>query len=300
MFKGRTRFVIFLCLSLFGLLGLGCAKNPHSLDSDADSAAGIIGGQPVPAKNPVSYQVMYLALGVKTGPNGELTWTSHCTATALSSRVILTAGHCVVGKKIEEIRLVTTFNPEVSPINPKEWLPIKALKVHEEYKVQLEVTEHDLALLYIETDLPMYRILRLAYGQQLYQRHPFAVVGYGTTSALKKTNDSSKEKATLNYVTKNLEKFRYEDDIFTVDQSDHRGFCSGDSGGPALIYNASSRAHFILGIVSSSSLSPDERTQRDPGNKYSLCIGKGNYTNVISNEHLNWIANTAKELSKKK
>jgi hypothetical protein len=83
---------------------------------------------------------------------------------------------------------------------------------------------------------------------------------------------------------------------FAINQNDHKGFCSGDSGGPGLIYDEEKKEFLILGVVSNTSMYDSEKAKLDPKGEYSLCIGKGNYTNILKTEIRTWIKEKQAEL----
>ncbi|MGZ5279639.1 MAG: trypsin-like serine protease, partial [Pseudobdellovibrionaceae bacterium] len=99
----------FSLILFTGLLLGACAKSSHSAviqKSIESSTQSVIGGDKVAGTSSVASKVLYLAYGVKIGKTPQSTtvgWGGHCTAAAISPRVILTAAHCVDKKDSKEI-----------------------------------------------------------------------------------------------------------------------------------------------------------------------------------------------------
>ena len=69
----------------------------------------------------------------------------------------------------------------------------------------------------------------------------------------------------------------------TLDQSQGRGACHGDSGGPAYVKDAVSGKNILVGVTSRGT------------NPQGLCDRQAIYTGVMG--YAQWIANGVKELS---
>jgi len=307
MLKRRISFVLSMTIRalLFGsaFLFVACAasKDAVLVSQHSENSAGVIGGKPVEPHTVLSEKVMYLAVGVQhfINPQGQpdVSWESHCTASALTRRILLTAAHCVIGKSANQINLVLTANPETTAKNLNDWISVQQIRIHEGYFVNETSTLNDLALLSLSQDLPDSRILKIAQPEQLRSPLSIVTVGYGTSSALINQNGPHRENSTLNYVMKAVSEFQFQSKTFSINQRNHRGFCSGDSGGPGLIYDLSSKEFYILGIVSHSHMTPTEKNSIDPEGKYSLCIGEGHYTNLLETHLNNWISQNLQQLS---
>lgn len=285
-----------LSFVLVVLLTSACAKNvsrtPASIH-DSSSQQGVIGGKAVANNSLFERKVLKLALDVemKKQKNGavSVTWNSQCTASAISEKVLLTAAHCVDKLRPDQVYLVLTQSPEKSPLNLKEWIKAKEIRVHEKYQGKSTQFAYDVALILLEQDLEPDRVLKFATPDLISFPLDLVVIGYGTTSDLSKPDDNSPAIAGLHFVMKSVDVFHPEAHTFSINQNDHKGFCSGDSGGPGLIYDDQTKEFFILGVVSNTSMYDNERIKLDPQNQYSLCIGQGNYMNVLNSEIRAWI-----------
>ncbi len=283
-----------------------CEKTPARQFAEAKSQT-IIGGENISTNSKFTSRVIYLALGVekKTTPSGfTIGQKAICTASALTSRILITAAHCVKDWQAENINAVLTLNPWNHPLNLDEWVQVEKIKIHESYVNKENQIENDLALLRLSSELTPDRISQLADSGQVGPENLSVIsIGYGQTSALKNMTDEKelggsssiqKQNSLLNYVMKNVEKFDPLSPVFQIDQSDFKGLCHGDSGGPGYIYDESKQDFYILGVTSFVSIFESEKLQKDPNNIYNTCIGRGNYTNLL--HYKEWITQSLVEL----
>lgn len=298
MYNNETGFIKFLILLL--VIGLtsgtsGCGEN-HSQIKNLSDIESIIGGKQVEVSDSFSKRVIYLALGVekKKTPFGfSLSSQGVCTASAISSRILLTAAHCVFDQKIEQVFAVLSVNPWNKTLNDKEWVKIDAIKIHPDYIKNEKDVSNDLALLKLSQDLPAERVSKIAEESQTRPLMNLIAIGYGRTSALKNPPEIDKKtkESLLNYVLKTIENYSSADINFDIDQTDLSGICSGDSGGPGFIYDEKQKDFFILGVTSYVSIYVEQKKKLDPNDLYTDCIGRGNYTNILP--YREWIAKTS-------
>ena len=206
--KIRSSSALFTIIYLLPILMLAaCSQSRNStLTLDQESPVGVIGGKPLNPTTALGEKIMYLAVGVDRSTN-PVTWESHCTASAITSRIVLTAAHCVTGKSPDQINLVLTGNPETNPtIYLDDWIPVTEIRIHPQYAVFQEATLNDIAILSLASDVPASRKLRFASAEQIQLGSDVSLVtvGYGTTSPLFDQGGSNKKPTDLHYVLKKL------------------------------------------------------------------------------------------------
>ncbi len=282
----------------------GCAPKTaftaKSSKSGMTASSGVIGGEAVEHSSFFAQKVLYLALGVEkttdSAGNHKVKWGGLCTASAISTHLILTAAHCVKGRSAEQLSIVLTGNPGSTPLDLTQWHSIQELQVHPKYIGKADGFRHDLALLLLKESLAPEQVLEIDDGSQIHSPQDLISVGFGTTSDLSDSAQAAQNMSGLHFVLRSVKDFSQDSGIFSVEQSDHKGFCNGDSGGPGLVYNSVTNKLNILGVVSNTSMLDSERNNLDPKHEFSLCIGHGNYTNVTQSELRDWIEQTKQEL----
>lgn len=288
---------IFSCVLTVCVFSLSAmVQADDGLESDfmaGDDSSRVFGGEKVDVNNPLNDKVLYLAQNVViSGANkGKIRWRGHCTASALSKRVVLTAAHCVDQEPLGEIYINTTRNDDAKGMYLKNWYRVQKIKIHPKYHSGQGKESHDLALLYLEKDLPHKHILKMATPTMVEVPSRFLTIGFGRTVALSSPQAIDQAPKGLHLVEKVLMDFSFLQKTFFLTQSDLKGFCKGDSGGPGLIQDSLTGEFFILGVASFVSMSASEKEQLDPHNQYTLCIGKGHYTNVAYPSFSRWIHN---------
>ncbi len=285
-----------------------CQETPSEKFSNFEKTQSkIIGGEAVDIESAFNKRVIYLALGVekKTTQFGiTISQKGLCTASALSTRVLITAAHCVKDLTKDQVYAILSSNPWNHELNMNEWVVAEKIKIHEKYVGSEENMGNDLALIRLSRDIDPSRVSRLA---ETSLAKPGALslvsIGYGKTTALNKPqpedneNDMSRvrtQPTMLRAVVKTIDAYDPSAALFSINQSDGKGICQGDSGGPGFIYDNAKQEFYILGITSFVSIYSDEKLLRDPTNRYNSCIGRGNYTNIIVFK--DWINTTIKDL----
>lgn len=183
---------------------------------------GILGGNEVEEADPLAKKVVMLLM--KT-PGGS----SVCTGSPISDHIILTAAHCV--NDATEVRVAFKTNAfcdtgfKISNSTTK----VAKVLVHPGYRDDV-FAENDLALVKLENPLPSdYQISRLYDDDELLTRNAI-LTGYG------KTTEADSSLVQLRTVKKELGEnaFLNKSDMAKLffNQTDDRGICNGDSGGP--------------------------------------------------------------------
>ncbi len=301
-----TRFIKFLTLLLIlGLMSGLSACQPKSSQTSAQreftqtKAQSIIGGDLVKSDSVIAAKVIYLALGVekKTTPFGfTIRQKELCTASALTTKILITAAHCVSDLAASQIYAVLSTDPWGHPLKESEWIQVEKIKVHEKFVDQKDLIENDLALIKLSKEISIDRVSELAASDQLnLESFSLVAVGYGRTSAAVDFSTTAEENSPqLRFVTKTVQNFKALDLTFQIDQADAKGFCLGDSGGPGFIYDEQKKSFYILGITSYLSILESEKKLRDPDNTLNSCIGHGYYTNLLL--HKEWLTQSISEL----
>lgn len=307
-----THFIKFLMLML--ILGImsglsSCQKSNENQvltiqnNQQILNSEQIIGGAPVNIENNFSNKVIYLALGVdkiQTSNGFKMKTQSTCTASALTTRILLTAAHCVSGYKENQIYAVLSLNPWNHLIVQNEWIEVEKIQKHENFDSKSLNFENDIALIKLKKEISIQRVSKIASAKQIDpQSQQLISIGYGDISPLNETdpeNDihvqetAQQRKTLLHYVNKYVVPFNVTDALFKIDQSDLKGFCFGDSGGPGLIYDNETKDYYILGIASylSSVISNQQKIKRD-ASTYNVCANEGIYINLLNLKIRDWI-----------
>ena len=298
----KSRKIFSPLLLVFLVLG-ACAKNRSPASRFAvqsATSAGVIGCQAVEKNSALRQKVMQLALGVslqkKANGSTEVSWQANCTASAISPRIVLTAAHCVVDLKPNQIYLILGESPDEAQVNMANWIPAIGIRYHEKFNGASKLFHHDIAVILLGEDIPLERIPRLAKPNQFQFPLDLVAIGYGTTSASSNEEEMAKGTKGLQYVLRKVLAFDPESKTFSINQNDHKGFCIGDSGGPGLAYDPDKKEFVILGVVSNVSMLSGEQDLLDPKGEFNLCIGRGNYTNLLNSEIRTWVQEKQAEL----
>jgi len=184
------------------------------------TALAIVGGKTVRLDGSAQVAGVVAVLNQETG---EI-----CSGTLLESRVILTAAHCVgkaasslfifVGEKVDEPRALFIADAAVAHVN---------------YDGYLKRDENDLALLHFNGGLPKtIRPAKLVDGAvTLPPDAQLTIAGYGVASM----KNGGQGDGVLRQAEVALHRADFAATELTLDQSQGRGGCAGDSGGPAFI-----------------------------------------------------------------
>ena len=297
---GQIKFIkttaSFLLVQLLTLSA--CQPQKSTQNISEQQASGIIGGSQVQNNaDPLARKMIYLAVDVvieKTAFGTRATQKELCTATALTTKILLTAAHCVQGRKPDQLKAVLSLNPWDHLIEPNEWVDLESITIHPNYIDANNQIKNDIALIKLAKEIPSERISQLATTNQFNTSTPVILAGYGSTSPLNNQPSPYTYGSMLNKVTKSFEQYNPRSDLFSINQNDMKGICRGDSGGAAFIYDPSTKDYYIIGINSYVSIRLSEEQQLDPENQYNACIGHGNFSNAIYFKP--WISETLKSL----
>ncbi|OFZ30428.1 MAG: hypothetical protein A2622_08455 [Bdellovibrionales bacterium RIFCSPHIGHO2_01_FULL_40_29] len=261
-----------------------CSKSSNDVDSkkqfqgcvpeDELLATGIIGGPRVQQNDSDANRVAMIL----SDEDGDA--TGICTATLISSRVLLTAAHCITATPDKiKVAFHTSLSCE-SGFNIANTQRVLKTVVHEDYQDKTTTTEviNDIALIFLEVDAPSsYPIFKIA-DPQMVRNSRIYFYGYGVTGSHNKDSGVLRKTSLQRsdyVIKKDIEKVR-------VDQSNGKGICYGDSGGPAFVLIDNEPQ--ILGVNSFGR-----------GNEDKICEGTSTLALVFS--YKKWIQDVMNENS---
>jgi len=252
-------------VSFLGLAVLLC--------STAHAQTEIIGGQPVPQGDPLTKSSVAV-IGYFFDEGGY--YATYCSGTLIARDLVLTAAHCVAGRHVDSIYI--GFGQTVEPLKILSGMKngsiirTKQYKVHEDFSGDVK---NDVALILLakpaKMDFTPAPILGPA--SELKIGMLLTLAGFGLTK-----ETSSQTSKALQTVTVTLVKII--DSILVGDQTQRKGACNGDSGGPAYLKGVTGN-WIVAGIT------------RGPHENAKDCHHYGEYTYI--SKHLDFILDTAKD-----
>ncbi len=297
----KIPFLTVILSATYGLLGCGeYTAKVYNQEPKYVSKQEILNGSEVLATSPVAKKVLYLATGaklLKTSNGQSASQTGLCTATAIGPKIILTAAHCLKGlnpnqdQTADSVFIILGRKPWKAKFDPKLWYGAQKIFIHPNYKKNdIGGSVDDLAIIQLKTALPKENITELATPEDLNSTMVFIMAGYGMRSSLK---NQSVELARQNMgelfqLSKIILNYEIDNLTIDIDQHDEKGICTGDSGGPGLIFNQSTQKYLIIGVVSGYQWTTEDKVKYDTDNKFD-CYGFAVYTNIMNPNYFGWI-----------
>nr|BFD68496.1 hypothetical protein HAGR004_35180 [Bdellovibrio sp. HAGR004] len=266
-------------LLIFGLLLLtACQENLQNGEISPLTDDAIVGGRQVDDSDPVSKQALNFRVfhSPTTKQDSESITTyykvAQCTGSAIGSRLILTAAHCIIPRE-DATHRVDIKNGDGQNIT------FKALQVAIHPKYLEGDKNFDVALAYLESDLtPDVEILNLPQKDVPMLLTSVTAAGYGRMDGRPSQPGNA---GILRTVDLNVSKYDPTLPYFMVNQKEGKGFCQGDSGGPAItLINGKNT---VVGVASKAT----HKLEWAPDEEKNLCMLEGQYMNVQF--HLDWI-----------
>lgn len=297
-------FVISLMFSTLGLLSACTDTSSPTPVSNDNMVCGIVGGQR--AQSDLAKHLVLLLMKTDDG-------TKACTGTLLSQDVVLTAAHCVdrvLDDPSARMKIIFSADPQCATSRGQTSIlrHVESVRVNQGW-FQSNHQAGDLALVKMTQAAPQeYSPLPLAKGfGELSENRAVTIVGYGITTvdyhakdkapialrmttvypinvSLKQTLVQSAHEEDSNSALQ-VQDLRNSDDQENLifDQSQGRGICAGDSGGPALL--GSGEQAQIIGVAS---------FVENPLNHKAECGFVGVHTNTVL--YNSWLNKTLRSL----
>ncbi|HVZ75037.1 MAG TPA: MYXO-CTERM sorting domain-containing protein [Polyangia bacterium] len=227
----RVRIALAFVCSGFA----ACAPGATDVGNVGEQQAPILGG----AADTTDTAVM--ALIHQMGTSSSAACTGTVIAKQGSSGILMTAGHCVVatanGMVSQPVKVASPADLFVIPGNDwqtaiasNQYFDVSAVQVHPSYDGTVN-SFYDMALVrFVGATNAMPTIPAMAPAEdKLTTGSAFTLVGYGET-------ETNKDNSQRREVARTIETI--SDHQFEYNQTDIKGACSGDSGGPALVMTA--------------------------------------------------------------
>ncbi len=267
-----------LAVSTCSLLLLACSAPSSSQEVNLEAGkTAIIGGTPVSSSDIISKSTVAILISILDGNHKESQYI--CTGSLLRSGIVLTAAHCVPPEnQRSNARMYIVFTNDLNSLSDSDVRLVIDQVVHPKFGQSGSRGEdsNDLALLKYPGPFPQgYRIARLLPNDSLLKpKLTVTLAGYGLNDGVNKTTDNQ-----LRSVDVSLGQSFGNTEII-LDQSNGKGACHGDSGGPAYVTIKGSM--FLWGVIS-----------RGLGD--DTCTTRGVYTKI--NAQMDFIETALTQLS---
>jgi hypothetical protein len=219
----------------------------------------IIGGGAVSASDSIASTTVALING------GAL-----CTASLIASDLAVTAAHCVEGARAGSIHVVFGRNtrtgvkaPVIGAVFSSRWGTVQDAD---------EADHGDIAVVRFTGGLqPGFKVAKILKDTSgLSEGQTVTLAGYGITQTHPHTGSGSLRKTTVMIADAN-----HGNTEIIFDQTDGRGACHGDSGGPAFVNVKGTQ--YVLGVTNRGHLDP-----RDTCGQYVVYTKIGAYSSFIT------------------
>ncbi len=226
----KVILIATFCCHLSACSMTGGLLPANDLDSDRcqdDAISKIVNGRLVTLDEPLAKEAVLLVISKK---NFE---KAICTAMPISSRILLTAAHCVSGVDPRNIQAIFNISLKCEEgFSREKMISSESYKIHPDYD-QTPQSKADLALIRLQQSIPGdYPIAILYDGKSPLSNSEVHLLGFGITK------ETDKDSMRLRMTKKNFEKDIYiKSQLLMINQSNETGgFCRGDSGAPVYVH----------------------------------------------------------------
>lgn len=254
-------------LALLILLTTACSQSLRS-SADQGISTGIIGGTDVPQGYPLARSVVGILIPTDRPPNPNSPIPGFlCTGVLLANNIVVTAAHCV---EPDPTKLIIYFGNAILPQTPS--LRPDGVAVSDQWpagrtKPNDTPDTGDIAILHLRGNIPAgytpMPILPPNLEALIQPNDLLMTMGYGVSNGIAKTGQGI-----LRVVPAKIANPRFGVTEFLLDQTQGKGTCHGDSGGPVLA-NIKGQI-YLWGVISRGNQDPkDECSQRSASVKAS-------------------------------
>ena len=222
------RFSILAASVVVGFLGaattMGCAGSSDTTD-DGTTADAIIGG------HTDSNDAAVVELVEAVGSSGD---EYTCTATFISTSVLLTAAHCVVEENHPKIipsnaSFRIMMGTSRSAAKKSDWIAVRRANVHPHPGYDGDAA-HDVAIIVLDSPVAVTPVaIRRTPITSAMAGSNVRLVGFGQATRKSGPNDGSETKRTVQTTLRSL-----DGNLVKIGKTGQQA-CDGDSGGPAFL-----------------------------------------------------------------
>lgn len=261
------RYILATLLVMLNLIACSEQRAPMQgevSDHDLKKSTKIVGGEDVdPSDEHVEFVVMIMGK-YETGEPYV------CTGTLIDYDLVLTAAHCIGMKDTMQI----TFGESPVHDGPVQVNTVKETLKHDRFNKTEEI-RNDIGLIQMNDAAPENfepAILPWKSKKSIHRSKDFNVYGFGVTSGIVRDGKlNTKTVGVMRTTSLTADRESEKSDVFYAKQTQGKGICSGDSGGPAFM-----EKNILIGVISRG-------ITDDPANPQAADNDICNYESVFTN-----------------
>lgn len=232
--------------SALSLSVVACSQKAQEAGEVVATGSSIIGGVQVDAADTISKSTVAILASVTTedGKEGQ----SICTGSLLSDNVVLTAGHCVPSEKeFKTVAMYVIFNRDLNKMGRADIRLVTDAFVHPLYGTSKNGADaHDVAVIrFAGAKAEGYEVAKFLDDESILKQGAIVTLaGYGLneTDGVTTKSDNTLRKVDVQVYD------HFGNHEIILDQTQGKGACHGDSGGPAFIQVGG--VQYVWGITS--------------------------------------------------